>query len=284
MENFQKFYQEKTGETFIKYNVILFVGDYSPISYDEYDRIQQFIDTVIKNPTYTTIFDDTVDIGLIINADKEADKFSIQKKYNLGFDEKNYITTKVFGLKSLPIDLDKLEIAQQLGVDNTEKLNEIVSKTTEEMKKFFHKCNILIVLRSDDDRVKEAFQQLKSNYETDLNTDSKVDLVIFNHKPYIPASIAIPCNGDIIKAITLLNSDKPNAESLKTFAAKYGLLDYVDEIRRIHFKCEGYRYSLAFELVFPKMNLFSGQDDASKEANMIFMMDLLKEMYLKTSS
>lgn len=284
MDTFKKFYTDKTGETFTKYNVVLFVGEYNPITYDEYDRIQQFCDTVIKNPQYTTIFDDVVDIGIITNADKDAENFSIQKKYNLSFDERNYITTKIFGLKSFPIDLEKLELAQVLSTTKVEKLNEITFKLTEELKKHFHKCNILIVLRSKDEKLKDAFHELKKSYEADLNTESTVDLVIFNHKPHVPASISIPCCGEMIKAITLLNSDKPLPENLKIWAAKYGLVDFIDDIRRIHFKTEGYRYNLAFELVFPKMNLFAGQDEASKQANINFMMDLLKEMYLKTSS
>jgi hypothetical protein len=282
MENFKDFYTSKTGESFEKYNVVLFVGEFNPITYDEYDRIQQFIEKVIKNPEYTKLFDDSVDIGLLMNADKEAEKFEIQKKYNLCFDERNYITTKIFGLKALPIDLEKLELAQAISIDNVDKINEIISKTTEELKKHFHKNNILIVLRKEDAAIDAAFKELKANYETDLNTESKVDLVKFNHVPHVPKSISIPCRGEIIKAIALLNSDKPRPEDLKSFAAKYGLLEFIDDIRRIHFKTEGYRYSLAFELVFPQLNLFAGQDEASKEANFVFIMDLLKEMYLKT--
>jgi len=282
MNDFKKFYAEKTGETFEKYNVVLFVGEYNPITYDEYDRIQQFVDKVIKNPEFTNIFDDSVDVGLIINADKNAEKFTIEKKYNLSFDERNYLTTKIFGLKSIPIDLDDLELTQHLASEDEDKLKALLFKIAEELKKVFHKCNILIVLRSQDENIKESFYELKATYEMNPETQSKIDLVIFNHKPHVPQSINIPCNGEMVKAITLLNADKPLPEDLKTFAAKYGLLDFIDQIRKIHFKSEGYRYSLAFELVFPKMNLFTTQDEASKEANMVFMMDLLKEMYLKT--
>jgi hypothetical protein len=280
MDTFKKFYSEKTGESFTRYNVVLFVGEYNPITYDEYGRIQQFVDEVIKNPTYTNIFDEAVDIGLIMNADKEEEKFSIQKKYNLNFDERNYITTKLFGLKAIPFDIKGLEISQAISAGDETKLNEMIYKINEDLKKVFHKNNILIVLRDKDTNVQDAFKLIKATYEN--NDDNKVDLVIFNHKPHVPKSISMPCNGEIIKAICLLNADKPLPEDLKTFAAKYGLVEYIDDIRRIHFKTEGHRYSLAFELVFPQLNLFASQDEASKEANFIFIMDLLKEMYLKS--
>jgi hypothetical protein len=284
MDTFKKFYTDKTGDSFTKYNVVLFVGEYNPITYDEYDRIRQFVDTVIKGPEHTKMFEDSVDIGIIMNADKDEEKFSVQKQYNLSFEERNYITTKIFGLKAISIDLKQLEMAQQLSkVGDVEKLNELLFKVSEDMKKVFHKSNILIVLRDKDNIIKDGFQHIKGTYETDLNTESKVDLVIFKHKQHVPKSISMPCDGQIIKAITLLNADKPLPENLRAFAAKYGLLDYIDEIRRIHFKTGGERYHLAFELVFPQMNLFAGQDEASKQANILFIMDLLKEMYLKIS-
>jgi hypothetical protein len=290
MENFKNFYSQKTGETFSKYNVVLFVGDYNPITYDEYSRITQFVNDVIKGPEYTKLFEDNVDIGLIMDADKDEENFTIEKKSNLSFDERNFITTKLFGLKSIPIDLATLELAQQIASSddfkgqNANKLNEILSKINEDMKKVFHKCNILIVLRNKDSNLKDSFKMIKGTYETDLNTESKVDLVFFNHKPHVPKSISLPCVGEIIKAIVLMNAEKPEPAELKTFAAKHGLVEYVDDIRRIHFKTGGEKYNLAFELVFPPMNLFAGQDDVSKQANILFVMDLLKQMYLKISA
>lgn len=284
MDTFKKYFTNKTGDSFTKYNIVLFVGDYNPITYDEYDRIRQFVDTVIKNPEHTTMFEESVDVGIIMDADKDEEKFAIQKQYNLSFDERNYLTTKLFGLKAIAMDLKKLELAQQLSkAGDVQKLNELLFKISEDMKKVFHKSNILIVLRDKDLNIKDGLHHIKGTYETDLNTESKVDLIVFKHQPHIPKSISIPCNGQIIKAVTLLNADKPLPENLRSFAAKYGLIEYIDDIRRIHFKTGGERYHLAFELVFPQMNLFAQQDESSKQANILFVMDLLKEMYLKIS-
>jgi hypothetical protein len=104
--------------------------------------------------------------------------------------------------------------------------------------------------------------------------------LIFNHKPEIN-ELGLPFNGKLIKSVVLLDYEKPNPEDLKAFSAKNGLLDYVDEIRKIHFKALGNNYSIIFELLFPDLQFYINEKSDTKEANCKFLMDLLRTMYLK---
>lgn len=278
MEKFKEFFSSEVDSSlFKKIDVVLFLGEYNPITKDEYSRINQFIKEVIRNPNHITKFSDNVDVGLLINCEKEDVKIDSRSKRDLTFEEKNYITTKIFGLKSYPINLDKLFISDLIGNLDDGDTEKYISEFTDQLKKYFHKQNILIVLNHIDKNFDKILFKLKSIISSD---NINIDFLIFNHKKETN-ELGIPYDGNLIKATVLLDFEKPNPEDLRAFSAKNGLLDYVDIIRTLHFKARNHDYSLIFELLFPELQFYKNEKNDTKESNSLFLMDLLRTMYVK---
>jgi hypothetical protein len=278
MEKFKDFYATNDDKSlFKKIDVVLFLGDYDPITKDEYSRIKQFISEVVRSPTHISKFSEKVDVGLLINCEKIDAKLETRNNNDLNFEEKNYITTKIFGLKCYPVNLDKLFISSLLETDDSGDTEKYISEITDQLKKYFHKQNILIVLSHTDRNFEEVLFRIKEIVSSD---NINIDFLIFNHKPEIN-ELGLPFDGKLIKSVVLLDYEKPNPEDLKAFSAKNGLLDYVDEIRKIHFKSLGNNYSLIFELLFPDLQFYVNEKSDTKESNCKFLMDLLRNMYLK---
>ena len=281
MENFKDFYSSNNTTTddkhlFKKIDIVLFLGEYDPITRDEYSRINQFVDGVMRNPTHISKFSDKVDIGLLMNCEKKDLKLENRGDHKLTFEEKNYITTKIFGLKSFPVNLDKLFVDSMLS-DGKEDVQTQLSDIAEQLKKYFHKQNILIVLNHIDRNFEEILFNIKETVSVD---NINLDFLIFNHKPEIN-ELGIPFSGSIVKAVTLLDYEKPNPEDIKAFSANFGMLEILDDVRKLHFKSRNDNYHILFEMFFPDLNFYINEKSDTKEANYKFLMDLLRTMYIK---
>jgi hypothetical protein len=67
---------------------------------------------------------------------------------------------------------------------------------------------------------------------------------------------------------------------LKSFSYKYRLSKHLDSIRALHFKCHGEKYLLPFMSVFPDLVIYGDEEFEDKKNNYIFVMEILKKMYL----
>lgn len=278
--NFKKFLVEECeNPDMVKWDVVLFFGDYSPITKKEYDRIDQFVETVIKNPQWVARFADRVDIGLVADVSHKEDHLELEANYQLTFDEKNFITSKLFGLKMINADITNLYETAKIPA-REEEFVKTAREVVDKLYSKFHKANILLVLRpSDRDNIKE-FMKI-TPYLQDENI--KVGFVVFHEENDFDMSYlrGIPCNADTLKIITLLNADRPDPEELRGFASKYRIHNRINDIRKIHFKTGGDNYYLAFEQFFPDLKIYDVEDHESTKANYEVVLDMLKEMYLK---
>lgn len=278
--DFKKYLLEDCNDpSIVKWDVVLFLGEYSPITKHEYERINQFVETVIKNPQWSAKFANRVDIGLVTDNPTKEDHLDLETHYQLTFKEKNFITTKLFGLKMLNIDFSDIGYLSKIP----SKKEEFTSKSLDIVglfKKIFHKANILVVLRPEDKPNEQGFRSLQTYLH---DPDIKLGFIYFNDDIKLEYDYlkGIPCNGETIKIITLMNSEKPDPEELRGFASKYKIFDRMNDIRKIHFRTHGDKYYLAFEQFFPKLNVNDEQEEESIKSNYEVVMTLLKEMYLK---
>jgi len=278
--SFKKFLTEECGNPdMVKWDVVLFFGDYSPITKKEYERVDQFVETVIKNPQWVARFADRVDVGLVADASHEEDHLELESNFQLTFEEKNFITSKLFGLKMINADITNLYETAKIPA-REEEFVKTAREVVDKLYSRFHKANILLVLRpSDRDNIKE-FMKIKP-YLQDENI--KVGFIVFHEEPEVDMGYlrGIPCNGDTIKIITLLNAERPDPEELRGFASKFRIHNRINDIRKIHFKTGGDNYYLAFEQFFPDLKLYDVKDQESIKANYEVVLDMIKEMYLK---
>jgi hypothetical protein len=264
-----------------KWDVVLFAGDYNPITRDEFIRVNQFVENYVK--TTPDKFSKKVDIGLITNYDDEYENdVSSQMEYNLTIEERNFISTKFFGLKLFPINFEKMLHLLRNDPDGTSdpefmvEVNDMIV----ELKNSFHGSNVLVVLRPEDARDIQQLEQISEVIRSGLN----IGFLVWNHDPHTQNKLFgrnVPVNGDIVKAITLLDLERPNPEEIKSFAYKYKLQDWLNEIKHIHFKVNNDRYIIAFRSIFPELIISDGCDDSVIESNAKVAMEMLKKMYLK---
>lgn len=313
-----------------KWDVILFYGEYNPITKKEINTIKEFIKNFNINKN--------VQIGLITNDLINVDSnYYIKKKinYELTFEEKKYITTKFFGLKLFGFDLEKVidllnlkkiykvENNQKNIIDNNKSINyqnkyfflgnnekqlpldindknkddiikdinialkEYIDKFIFLFKNNFYSNNILIVMPKED------FINIDELMDITEFTSDKINLGftfwnyknnIMNDESYKIFGNFLPITGDMIKAIVLLNYEKPNPENLRNFCHKYKISHLFNEIKNIHFKLNNDNYYLAFDYLFPEININSYNKDIdleTKKTNLLFIMEMLKEMYIK---
>jgi hypothetical protein len=264
-----------------KWDVVLFSGNYSPITKDEYSRICQFVDKYIKKESHQ--FGEKVDIGLVTDYDKKYENDVANKlSYDLSIEERNFISTKFFGLKLFPINFEKM--LQLLRHDPAKASNPEFMKEVNEMivefKENFHGSNILIVLRQEDAKDIAELEKIANVARGGLN----IGFLVWNHDPQSDSRLfgrTIPIIGDIIKAIVLLDVERPNPEEIKAFAHKYKIQQWINEIQKIHFKVNNDRYMIAFRCIFPDIVISQTSDDASIDSNARVAMEMLKTMYLK---
>jgi hypothetical protein len=264
-----------------KWDVVLFAGSYNPITKDEYGRICQFVDKFIKKESEQ--FADKVDIGLVTDYDKTYENdVSNKMSYDLTIEERSFLTTKLFGLKLFPINFEKmlhLLRHDQEKASNPEFMKEI-NEMIVEFKQNFHGSNILIILRQEDAKDVQQLEQIANVARGGLN----LGFLIWNHEPQIDSRLfgrSIPVIGEIIKAIVMLDLERPNPEELKAFAHKYKVQQWLNEIKKIHFKVNNERYIIAFRCIFPDLVISQTADDAAIDSNAKVAMEMLKTMYLK---
>jgi len=264
-----------------KWDVVLFSGDYNPITKDEYSRICQFVEKYIKKESHQ--FGEKVDIGLVTDYDKDYENDVANKlSYDLSIEERNFISTKFFGLKLFPINFEKMlqllrhDPAKASNPDFMKEVNEMIV----EFKENFHGSNILIVLRQKDAKDIAELEKIANIARGGLN----IGFLIWNHDPQSDSRLfgrTIPIIGDIIKAIVLLDVERPNPEEIKAFAHKYKIQQWINEIQKIHFKVNNDRYMIAFRCIFPDLVISQSSDSASIDSNARVAMEMLKTMYLK---
>jgi hypothetical protein len=291
--SFKSFYVEnvstKVDETPVspaenKWDVVLFSGEYNPITKDEYSRICQFVDTFIKRESHQ--FGENVDIGLVTDYDKTYENDVANKMaYDLTIEERNFLTTKLFGLKLFPVNFEKmlhLLRFNQEKASNPEFMQE-VNEMIVEFKQNFHGSNILIVLRQEDAKDITELQKIANVARGGLN----IGFLIWAHEPESNSRLfgrQIPIIGDMIKSIVLLDAERPNPEEIKAFAHKYKIQKWLNEIQKIHFKVNNDRYIIAFRCIFPDLVISQTADDSAIESNARVAMEMLKTMYLKNIS
>ncbi len=264
-----------------RWDVILFAGDYNPITKDEYSRICQFVDKFIKKESHQ--FGDKIDIGLVTDYDKKYENDVANKmSYDLSIEERNFISTKFFGLKLFPVNFEKMlhllrhDEAKAANPEFMKEVNEMIV----EFKENFHGSNILIVLRPQDAKDINELERIANVARGGLN----IGFLIWNHDPQTDSKLfgrSIPIVGDMIKAITLLDIERPNPEEIKAFAHKYKIQQWINEIKKIHFKVNNDRYIIAFRCIFPDLVISQMADDSAIDSNARVAMEMLKTMYLK---
>jgi hypothetical protein len=263
-----------------KWDVVLFVGNYDPITKDEHERIKQFVAKVIKGEQAHKFTHD-VDIGVLINEQLEEESYFEEKhNSNLSFEDKEFITGKLFGLKIFPVNFKQLmwltmeQLDREATQDSKEKINKIVSK----IQSSFEKANILIVLREDDSHSLQALGEIIHKFS---NNEINIGFMVWKHEPVKNSILEnIPFSGEIIKAICLMDFERPEPEELKSFSYKYRLSKHLDSIRTIHFKVHGEKYLLPFTSLFPDLVIYGDEEFEDKKNNYIFVMEILKKMYL----
>lgn len=263
-----------------QWDIVLFSGTYDPITRDEHEKIKDFIKDVIKEGKNADKFSPNVEIGLLCNEDKTSQSTILDKfRYNLTNDEKEFITAKIFGLRMFPLnfkDLALLSNSKDLTVDKEESYKDSINN----LKKSFQKANILIVLSPEDFPNNDAPDEISKKFsDEDLN----IGFITWKPKPRTPVEFLgnAKMSGQVIKAICLMDFERPNPEQLKSFTYKYKLANILDLIRTIHFKVMGEKYLLAFRALFPDLVVFGDEEEDDKDTNYIFIMELLKKMYLR---
>lgn len=264
-----------------KWDVVLFAGDYNPITKDEYSRICQFVEKYIKKESHQ--FGEKVDIGLVTDYDKKYENDVANKlAYDLSIEERNFISTKFFGLKLFPVNFEKMlhllrhDPAKASNPEFMKEVNDMIV----EFKENFHGSNILIILRQEDAKDITELEKIANVARGGLN----IGFLIWNHDPQSDSRLfgkSIPILGDIIKAIVLLDLERPNPEEIKAFAHKYKVQKWINEIQKIHFKVNNDRYIIAFRCIFPDLVISQTSDDAAIDSNARVAMEMLKTMYLK---
>ena len=263
-----------------KWDVVLFVGEYNPITKDEYERIKQFVAKVI-NGDQAEKFCHDVDLGVLVNKPSDEESFFEEKQnYNLTTDEKEFITSKLFGLKMFPVSFKQLMwlTLEQLDRDNTEGAKEKINEISEKIQSSFEKANILIVLRESDSHSLTALGEIIHKFSND---NINIGFMVWSHTP-IKANYMenISCDGDMIKAVCLMDFERPAPDELKSFSYKYRLSKHLDSIRNIHFKVQGEKYLYPFMTMFPDLVIYGDEENEDKKNNYVFVMEMLKKMYL----
>lgn len=266
-----------TNET--KWNVVLFAGDYDPMTKWEYNRITDFVTNFIKGPETNNKFDKNVDIGVILSDVDKEEELNAFHKQDLTLDDRKFINGKIFGLKSFPVDMKKLLWVTTMSTGNLEKAD--YEDAFRNILNNFENKNILIVLNPNNRNHIEDLTEIQKSFESDKITIGFVAWAGEENK-YIKSKELknLDKSGDMIKAICLLDYYRPHPEHLKYFAHKFHLQHILDDIKQLHFKVGNERYKDAFKSLFPTLSIYDN-DDYTIDPNFKFTLEMLKKMYLK---
>lgn len=263
-----------------QWDVVLFSGTYDPITRDEHEKIKDFIKTVIQDGQHKDKFSPNVEFGLICNEEKSSQSTILDKfKYNLSNEEKEFISAKIFGLRMFPLSFKDLLLISNNEEIYSDKESAFKDSITN-LKKSFQRANILIVLNHDDFPDNKVTEEITKKFsDEDLN----IGFISWTPKKSTPIEFLgnVAMTGQIIKAICLMDFERPNPEQIKSFCYKYKLANILDLVRTIHFKVMGEKYLLAFRALFPDLTIFGDEEEDDKDTNYIFIMELLKKMYLR---
>jgi hypothetical protein len=273
MKRFKEFYKKQQEELNpVKWNVILFTGEYNPICREEYHRVIEFINKYVK-PNQSK-FDENADIGFLTTAGSLND-INTKMKYDLSFEERQFLTGKFFGFKMFPIDFNELFSLAHFDKDET--LQNKINSVSKFFKEKFEESNILIVVRPEEGNSVDDLQQVSHVFsENGLN----IGFIAYDHTPVIKDEYfkRIPVNGQMIKACCIMDAERPDALSLKNFAFKYNLQEYLEKIKVMHFITKNDRYDLVFKYLFPDIKLHERATE-EHDYNLKTVMEMLKKMY-----
>ena len=274
MTSFKNFFSQQTDSDApqVKWNVILFTGEFNPICREEFHRASDFIRNYVKaNPSKV---DENADIGLLTSSGS-LNEINTKMRYQLTFEERQFLTGKLFGFKMFPVDMNELFSLAHL--DKDEALSNKINSASKFFKEQFEESNILIVTRPGEGNVKGDLQQVSHAFsENGLN----IGFISYEHSPITKDDYfkKIPVNGDMLKACCLLDADRPDALSLKNFAYKYNLQEHLDKIKVMHFITRNESYELVFRHLFPEVRLHERSNE-EQEYNVRTVMEIVKKMY-----
>jgi hypothetical protein len=261
----------------VKYDLLLFYGDYNPITTEEYTNIFNFINDFV--PKNKNMFSEKLEIGLLCDyKDEYTNNETHKQEYKLLLDEMQFITTKLFGLKLYPIDFKSINELIKLTDTPYESqvLNDTIKELTVKFKRHFLHDNALVVLRPQDSI------KLLSEVSNLTSEDINIGFMVYHNKYKEQSDLLsrIPHNSDIIKLICILDYYRPNPEDIRTFCFKYKMADMIEHAKRIHFKTSNEYYFDAFKLLFPNLNTSIDNVNVN-DANLKVVFEMLKRMYLK---
>lgn len=284
MQKFKQFLNENFDDEVTKWNVVLFAGDYNPITRLEYKRIINFVANYIKAPETRNKFSKNVNIGAIVSDVDKEEEFTSFNEYDLTLEDRKYINSKFFGLKTFPVDMKGLLLITTLSdKDRLEKYNsEVYERVLSDLKSNFENANILIILNPNNRNHLEDLGEIQKRLE-----DENITIGFLNwpgndmHDQHLYGDLkGIDKTGRMIKAVCLMDYYRPDPENLKYFSHQYGLSEIKDDIKSIHFKVGNERYLQPFKLLFPTLSIYE-EEETNLEENTKFMFELLKKMYLK---
>lgn len=285
MNTFKEYFQHKEQvdniEKFTEqWDSILFTGDYSPITKDEYSRISQFVVNVVDNQVYSEKFSKNVDIGVIIdhNKDNEENYLKEHMEYDLNINEKCFINENIFGLKTIPLNLNELLLMTH---NRNECERDTITVISESLKDTFHNTNILIVLRPEEKMYLDDYQELTPYFkEEHLN----VGFMVFeSEKCILPEALRyVPVTGNILKGLSIMNYFQPEPREIKNLAHRFKVSEEINALKNLHLKFNN-RYDLAFKYLFPSIKLEEDETDEAQRMNTLVIMEMLSKMFLKNA-
>ena len=296
MDNFRNFLGstpvDRSDYPVGKWDVVLFTGTYGPITRDEHGRIKQFVDNIIRGDKYKHLFSQTIELGLVFD-DHDDNVIRTELDMDLNNEEKNFITTKFFGLRGFTVSYrklkwltipipDKSKLKMNADIKNDKMKGDMMTMYTpalEDIKKNFDQVNVLIVINPEEDNALPELDHILTNFQDDT---IKIGFMSWRHiaKDVVKELGNIPVTGDMIKAVVLLDHERPDPQDLKAFAYKYGLKDYIDHIRALHFRVNGEYYLEAFMNLFPDLVVYDDDESNTKE-NYKVVFEILKKIYFK---
>jgi hypothetical protein len=132
-------------------------------------------------------------------------------------------------------------------------------------------------MRPSEDNVVSELKQISHIFsENGLN----IGFIIYDHTQTVTDEYfkRIPVNGNMIKACCLLDAERPDALSIKNFAYKYNLQEYLEKIKIMHFITRNERYELVFKHLFPDITMHERTNE-EQEYNIRTVMEIVKKMY-----
>lgn len=271
--SFKKYFNKSQQPDPVKWSVLLFTGDYDPICREEYHRIDDYIKNYVRsNPGK---FEETADIGLLTSS-SSLNNINTQMKYELTFEERQFVAGKLFGFKMFPIDFNELFTLAHFDKDDA--LKNKVSSVAKFFREQFDNANILIVLRPSEGNLGDELKEVAHVFsDNGLN----IGFMTYEHAPITKDEYfkKIPVTGKMIKACCVMDSERPDALNLKNFAYKYNLQQDLDAIKLMHFKSKNEKYDLVFRYLFPDVKLHERTNE-EQECNTRTIMEIIKRMYI----